>query len=130
MLCVGGHIDHADDIELGAQKSLVADGLAGLRFGLPTSLQGLQRQQLVVSDHRSPSWHTETAYPHPLVQLAETQLSARLGLENHATDASKSVDADLHRHCNFDNGTRVRGCTSKNGALQPHEMCEQGLPLP
>ena len=52
------------------------------------------------------------------------------GLENHATDASKSVDADLHRHCNFDNGTRVRGCTSKNGALQPHEMCEQGLPLP
>ena len=27
VLCIGGHIDHADDIKLGAQKSLVADGL-------------------------------------------------------------------------------------------------------
>ena len=34
VLCIGGHIDHADDIELGAQKSLVADGLARLRAGL------------------------------------------------------------------------------------------------
>ena len=32
-LGIGGHIDHADDIELGAQKSLVADGLqVGARF--------------------------------------------------------------------------------------------------
>ena len=54
MLCVGGHIDHADDIELGAQKSLVADGLAGLRFGLPTSLQDLRRQQLVFGYHPLP----------------------------------------------------------------------------
>ena len=64
----------------------------------------------------------------PLIQLEKTQPSGFPGLENHATDAPKSVDADLHRHCNFDNGTRVRGHTSKNGALQQN-MRQQGLKL-
>ena len=31
------------------------------------------------------------------------------GLEDHATDSSKSVDADLDRHCNVGSGTKVRG---------------------
>ena len=54
-LCVGGHIDHADDIELGAQQSLVADGLAGFYFGLPTSLQRDRRRQLLVAScHTAP----------------------------------------------------------------------------
>jgi hypothetical protein len=53
--------------------------------------------------------------PHDVQLGAEETLIAN-GLENHAADAPESVDADLGRHCNFDNG--ILDGESKLGCLR------------